>query len=97
MKLQASCLLAMLIFKSDEWTNKFQCVVFNQVLSVFKLTLTFATQNQTGSEDFPVIAPWYKFWTSYKMKSLILHLISLVSQKQKLLKWTEQWKTSKQR
>lgn len=36
MKLQASCLLAMLISKIDEWTNKFQCVVFNQVLSVFK-------------------------------------------------------------
>lgn len=49
MKLQANCLLAMLICKIDEWTNKFQCAVSNQVLSVLEWTLIFATENQTGS------------------------------------------------
>lgn len=98
MKLQANYLLAMLICKIDEWTNKFQCAVFNQVLSVLESKLWhLQLRIKRGSADFSVMATWYKLWMFYKKNTLILHLISLVSQKQKLLKWTKQWKTNKQR
>lgn len=98
MKLQANCLLAKLICKTDEWTNKFQCAVFNQVLSVLESKLWhLQLRNKTGSADVSVMATWYKLWMFYKKNILILHLISLVSQKQKLLEWTKQWKRSKQR